>query len=98
MDFKRKIWDFFKQKDDIVDHELNKKVGTSITDLNRRVHNLEIAISDLQKKCSGRFDDLSNELKAASEEIDGVKSYVNDMEKVYGFKINTIMKNQNDKK
>lgn len=98
MDFKRKIWDFFKQKDDIVDYELNKKVKTSITNLNRRVHKLEIAVSDLQKKCSDKFGDLSNELKAASEEIDGVKSYVNDMEKVYGFKINTIMKNQNDKK
>lgn len=101
MDFKRKIWDFFKQKDDIVDHELIKKIGTSITDLNRRAHNLELAVSDLektQKSESTAIHVLSEEIKDFSGELEGVKGYVTDMEKVYGFKINTIMKGQNDKK
>lgn len=98
MNFKKKIWDFFKQKDDIVDHGLNQGFAESIKYLGEIVRNLEIAVSDLEKKYSGMFSDMSKEVESVSEEIAGVKSYVSDLEKVYGFKIKTIIENKNGKK
>jgi predicted nucleic acid-binding Zn-ribbon protein len=94
MNFRQKVWDFFKQKDDIVDHELIKKIGTSITDLNRRVHNVEIAIKDLEKNHSSKSDTMSS-LKS---EIENLKFYIKEMDNVYSFKISKLSNKQNDKK
>jgi len=94
MNFRQKVWDFFKQKDDIIDHELIKKIGTSITDLNRRVHNVEIAITDLEKNQSSKSDTLSS-LKS---EIENLKFYIKEMDNVYSFKISKLNTKQNDKK
>jgi predicted nucleic acid-binding Zn-ribbon protein len=94
MNFRQKVWDFFKQKDDIVDRELIKKIGTSITDLNRRVHNVEIAIKDLEKNQSSKSDTMSS-LKS---EIENLKFYIKEMDNVYSFKISKLSNKQNDKK
>jgi predicted nuclease with TOPRIM domain len=89
MNLKQKIWDFFKQKEDIVDHELNRKIATSISDLNRRAHNLEVAVSDLKKKQVENTNDISR----LTLDFKGLKDYVSNMDKVYSHKISKITNN-----
>lgn len=94
MNLKQKIWDFFKQKEDIVDHELNRKIGVSITELNRRVHNLEMAMSDLEK----RETETSSDLKSLKDGFNDMKLNIRDMSKIYNYKINQLTSAINDKK
>ena len=82
MNLKKRIWDFFKQKDDIVDRELIKKIGTSITDLNRRVFNLEHKVSDLERKLAETSKILSN--------VEEIERKIDSMDKVYAHKIHKL--------
>jgi flagellar capping protein FliD len=88
MKLKQKIWDYFKQKEDIVDHELVKKIGISISDLNRRIHNLEMVITDLEKKQLSSTGELNGK-------FDNLKDYIKKMDSIYSFEISRLKGKQN---
>jgi len=88
MNFKQKIWDFFKQKEDIMDRELVSNIEHSISELNMMVRNIKSTITDLEK----RQVDNSNDLNMLTIELKGLKAYISDMDKVYSHKISKIEK------
>lgn len=89
MNLRQKIWNFFKQKDDIVDQGFNIEVANSISDLNRRVIDLEVAVSKLEKQQT----ESTNDISALTSDFKGLKDYVGDMDKVYSHKISKITNN-----
>lgn len=79
MNLKKRIWDFFKQKEDIVDHIAISKINANISDLDSKVFNLKQEVAILEQKLE--------ENSKLLDEIETIKTRIENMDKVYAHKI-----------